>query len=230
MAEREEWLKGETGTLRATFYDWNNEKVDPTAVTVSIWNNEGIKKIDEATATRQAEGEYYYRYTVSETETIDVAEQWSYLFTGTTGADVTREKGYFTVTDFPLVTYYATIQDIEMLLQHDIDDTTHPSMQEVTRLIKIKENLIDKLTKSAWHEKTITQEYHYQRENPTGGLWIFFPFEYLPVRKVSEISVRTWGSEFTDHTDDTYFWSLDENMALRLYRYYTGWAKNLCIS
>ena len=225
MGGKEEYEVGETVELTVQFYDWSNVLTDVDTCVVSIWDAAGNAKLTEAAATHRSTGNYYYLYTIPDATTVHAVEQWRYLFKGTVGDVVQIDKGYFTVTENP-VTYYGTVWDVELLLQHDITDTTNPSMQQVTRLIKRKEELIEQMTKTAWREMTVTEEIHYQRENPGGGLWIYFPLNYTPVREISKFEIRSWDSDWVDYTSDTNLYQVDTNLnQVRVYRYYTGWAR-----
>ena len=215
---------GETIRLRAQFYDWDNNLYDPTNVRISIWDNKKVVKIENVEASPQSKGNYYYDYIISSDEVIDVVEQWTYVFEGITGTSHLIDKGYFTVTDKLITTDYTTVLDIEMLLQKTIDDTTKPSMQEVVRLIKRKEDFIDQITGTSWREKIVTEEFHYQRENPIGQWWLYYNLKYGPVQEITGLWFRTWGHTFIDYFEKTNLWDLDEN-TLRVYRFLTGWTR-----
>lgn len=217
---REQIEIGKTIKLRAEFLDWDNAQYDPTTVKISIWNNKAVKKVDAQTATRQATGHYYYDYTIPDDETVEVVEQWTYVFDGQTGDSHSLDRGYFTVVNKLITTDYTTVLDIEILLQQDIDDTTTPSMQEVVRLIKKKEALIDNLCDTAWREKTVTEEFHYQRENPVGSWWIYFNLKKTPVRELTALKIRNWGFQWIDYFARENTWALDEN-SLRINRFFT---------
>lgn len=211
---------GETIRLQASFYDWNNELYSPETVTISIWDNKKESKIEGQPVVIQSvsEGHYYYDYRIPTDETIDVVEQWTYVFEGVTNDSHLLDRGYFTVTNKIITTDYTTILDIELALQKTIDDTTKPSMQEVVRLIKRKEDFIDQLTNTAWREKTIEHEFKYKREDPIGSWWIYYPLKFSPVREIKKIELRTWGHKWIDYTSNEHVWALDGNV-LRVYRF-----------
>lgn len=222
---------GETIQLSVEWKNWAGVFYDPSEIFITIWDQDNTIKIDagkygvDSNFEKDAVGKYSYYYTVPEDATVDVVSQWRYeLKAIDADSRVSKEHGYFTIVDRGIQTTYATIKDVEILLQKDITDATAPSMQEVTRLIRGKEDFIDDFTHQAWREVAVTDEYKYHRENPIGHWFLYYPLKYAPVREITGLELRTWGHTWIDRFDNTDLWDLDEN-TLRIYRFLTSWIR-----
>ena len=222
---------GETVQLEVTWKNWSGNAYDPSEVFISLWDQDGTAKITagkygvDTNFEKSAVGIYQYYYTVPDNATVDVVSQWRYEFKAIdSDSRVSKDHGYFTIVDRGIQTTYATIKDVEILLQKDITDSTKPSMQEVTRLIRGKEDYIDDFCYQSWRERTVTAEYKYQRENPIGRWFLYYPLKYLPVREITALEFRSWGETWIDYFDHTTLWDLDGD-TLRIYRFLTAWMR-----
>ena len=96
--ERKE--RGETAYIHAEFRNLAGELADPTtSAKVSVWDKDGILKIDAAAMIWTATGKFYYGYPISTDATPDENKAWTYRIEATSGDFVDYKLGYFKVVE-----------------------------------------------------------------------------------------------------------------------------------
>jgi len=110
VLEPNQYFAGDSIRLNCTYNDLDGNAMDPSSPAVSIWDFEGVKRIDAATPAYAGEtGKYYYNYQIPS----DGPEgAWRVVFSGTVGNQISEYTLEFEVvitrriwTDEQLQTY-----------------------------------------------------------------------------------------------------------------------------
>jgi hypothetical protein len=134
VLEPNQYFAGDSIRLNCTYYDLDGNAMDPSSPAVSIWDFEGVKRIDAATPAYAGEtGKYYHIYQIPS----DGPEgAWRVVFSATVGNQVSGYTMEFEVvitrriwTDEQLQTYLDMhrIHVIRELLTKDAEESAFHS-------------------------------------------------------------------------------------------------------
>lgn len=96
---------GVTAYLEITWKNRSGTETDPGNSTISIWDEDGVAKVEDAAMTKEGgtTSTYYYKYNTPE-NAVPAGKKsvtYSVLFEATVESDYGKEKFYFQITAIP---------------------------------------------------------------------------------------------------------------------------------
>lgn len=156
----DKYNREDTVELRINVKDKDGNLVDPSALTLYIYNpSETLKStVVISSLTHESLGVYYYNYSIPSDA---IYGDWRYVFEYVYNILTNKNNEYFAVFDKSLeTTKYCTVTDVLDFMQISASATSQPSVAEIENIIIEVMDFIDKHTHHAWRPTLISDEYY----------------------------------------------------------------------